>query len=291
MLRQQFAGESLMVDQSTSPSSYSDLSYKDMAGEVFKSFRESGFSDPQARALTAEINRENNLKQKYLFGSHKDPANNATNVGMLSWQGDRAPAAMEFMRERGVIGEDGRIIPGRAALQAQTDFIRQEMETNPSYAKTREQFLENPDVDANTSARVLGDNYIRWRRTDPEYAASGNQRIAEGYALLGGEGGTGSSGSGGTGSSGAGLGSLPEAGRPETEGGVEAALRLLLESDGGEEAAGRDRTKAVMTGLSALGQAFDRPKFSPVKSSAKVQRGRGGDPLSRFEGLASLRSR
>lgn len=272
-----------MVDQSTGPSSYSDLSYKDMAGEVFKSFRESGFSDPQARALTAEINRENSLKQKYLFGSHKDPANNATNVGMLSWQGDRAPAAMEFMRERGVIGEDGRIIPGRAALQAQTDFIRQEMETNPSYAKTREQFLENPDVDANTSARVLGDNYIRWRRTDPEYAASGNQRIAEGYALLGGEGGTGSSGEG--------LGSLPEAGRPETEGGVEAALRLLLESDGGEEAAGRDRTKAVMTGLSALGQAFDRPEFTPLKSSAKVQRGRGGDALSRFEGLASLRSR
>jgi len=190
---------------------------------------------------------------------------------------------MEFMRERGVVGEDGRIIPGRAALQAQTDFIRQEMETNPSYAKTREQFLENPDVDANTSARVLGDNYIRWRRTDPEYADSGNQLIAEGYALLGGEGGTGSSGEG--------LGSLPEAGRPETEGGVEAALRLLLESDGGEEAAGRDRTKAVMTGLSALGQAFDRPKVSPVKSSATVQRGSGGDALSRFEGLASLRSR
>ena len=93
------------------------------------------------------------------------------------------------------------------------------------------------------------------------------------------------------GSSGEGLGSLPEAGRPETEGGVEAALRLLLESDGGEEAAGRDRTKAVMTGLSALGQAFDRPKVSPVKSSATVQRGSGGDALSRFEGLASLRSR
>ena len=183
-----------MVDRNYSraqaaPTSYEDLSRKDVATDVYSAFRNSGFSDSQARALTAEINRENNLRQQYLFGSHSDPANRATNVGMLSWQGSRAPRVMEFLRERGALSEDGSITPGFDALQAQADFIRYEMENDPSYARTREQFLENPDVDQETAARVLGDNYIRWRRTDPEYSASGYERINEGYDLLQGSGG------------------------------------------------------------------------------------------------------
>ena len=173
------------------PTSYDDINRRDIATDVYTAFRNSGFSDSQAQALTAEINRENSMQQQYLFGSHKDPANEATNIGMLSWQGDRAPAVMEFLRERGVVGEDGTITPGFDALQAQTDFIRQEIETNPSYAQTREEFLANPDVDPSTAARVLGSNYIRWRRTDPEYAGSGYDRINEGYALLRGESPTG----------------------------------------------------------------------------------------------------
>ena len=166
------------------PTSYGDLNTRDVATDVYTAFRNSGFSDAQAQALTAEINRENNMQQKYLFGNHPDDYNKKLNVGMLSWQKDRAPAVMDFLTKRGVVGEDGAITPGFDALQAQTDFIRQEMETNPSYAQTREEFLANPDVDKNTAARVLGDDYIRWRRTDPEYAGSGYERINEGYELL-----------------------------------------------------------------------------------------------------------
>ena len=258
------------------PRDYADLGTQDIALDVYGAFRGSGFSDAQSQALTAQINRENNFQQKYLFGTHPDPKNNATNVGMLSWQGDRAPAVMAFMRDRGVIGEDGGIIPGRDALQAQTDFIRHEMETNPSYERTRDRFLANPDVEAGEAARVLGDNYIRWARRDPEYAASGNQRIKDGYALLGGEG----------------LESLnldlvrPNS-RPDTNGGVEALLRKLLESDGGSEGKDYDST---MSGLMQLEKAFSAPETSlrPVARPASVQRGSGGDALSRFEGLASL---
>jgi hypothetical protein len=181
-----------MADQNYSrtqaaPTNYDELNTRDVATDVYTAFRNSGYSDAQAQALTAEINRENSMQQKYLFGSHLDPHNEATNVGMLSWQGDRAPEAMRFLRERGVVGEDGAITPGVDALQAQADFIRFEMENNPSYAKTRELFLDNPDVDPSTAARVLGDNYIGWRRTDPEYAGSGYDRINQGYALLRGD--------------------------------------------------------------------------------------------------------
>lgn len=158
---------------------------QEAAAAVYQSFLNSGFSDAQARALTAEINRENSLREDLIFGSHTDPANKVTNIGMLSWQGSRAPALMEFLSSRGQLDERGRMKRSLEALQAQTDFIRHEMETNPAYAKTKERFLGNPEIDPQDAAVVLGDNYIRWRRTDPKYSSSGQRAIREGYSLLG----------------------------------------------------------------------------------------------------------
>jgi len=160
-----------------------------IAKDVYSAFRGAGFSDAQSRALTGEINRENSLDPRYLFGSHLDPYNKATNVGMLSWQGARAPKVMEFLAERGLVTDQGTIVPGYEALQAQAEYIRKEMEETPDYAETVDIFLSNPDVDPETARRVLGDNYIRWRRTDPRYQASGYARIAEGYDLLAGRSG------------------------------------------------------------------------------------------------------
>ena len=154
------------------------------ANMVYNAFLEEGFSPSQARALTAEINRENSFNPRYLFGSHADPHNRATNVGILSWQGSRATNAMNFLRERGVVGGDGRIMQTPEAIRAQAAFLRHEMETIPAYARTRERFLANPDVDYDTAHTVLGDNFIRWRRTDPVYRDSGYGRINEGYRLV-----------------------------------------------------------------------------------------------------------
>jgi hypothetical protein len=173
--------------QPSAPADYSSMSRRDIATDVYRAFREAGFSDAQAQALTAEINRENSLRSDFLFGVHSDPYNEASNVGMLSWQGSRAPELLGFLRERGLADEAGNITPGYDALRAQAEFIRQEMETNPLYEATRTTFLANPDIDPETAHRVLGDNYIRWRRTDPEYRGSGYKRIGEGYALLTGE--------------------------------------------------------------------------------------------------------
>lgn len=83
--------------------------------------------------------------------------------------------------------------------------------------------------------------------------------------------------------SGSGSTELPD--RPETTGGVEAALKTLIESDGDDA---RGEYKNVMRGLASLTKAFDTPDVVPVKSSAKVSRGRGGNALERFEGLGSM---
>lgn len=173
--------------QPSAATSYDELSRRDIATDVYRAFREAGFSDQQSKALTAEINRENSMRPEYLFGEHLDPANRATNVGMLSWQGSRAPQALQFLRDRGVADEAGNITPGYDALRAQAEFIRYEMENNPEYAKTKEVFLSNPEIDPAVAHRVLGDDYIRWRRTDPEYSGSGYGRIYEGYNLLTGQ--------------------------------------------------------------------------------------------------------
>jgi hypothetical protein len=151
---------------------------------VFDSFKNAGFSDAQAKALTAEINREGSFNPAYLYGSHTDAANRATNVGMLSWQGDRANRLMSFMADRGLIDPAGRIAPGQDALNAQAEYLRWEMENDPSYAKTRETFLANPEIDQETAHNILGKNFIRWRIDDPKYRGSGFDRISEGYDLL-----------------------------------------------------------------------------------------------------------
>lgn len=166
---------------------YAELGRKDIATDVYRAFRDAGFSDQQSQALTAEINRENSFRPEFLFGSHIDPSNEARNVGMLSFQGDRAPAVIGFLQERGLADDAGNITPSYESLQAQAEFILQEMKTDPSYAETRAKFLSNPNVDPETAHRVLGDNYIRWRRTDPEFRDSGYNRIGEGYGLLTGQ--------------------------------------------------------------------------------------------------------
>jgi hypothetical protein len=166
---------------------YFGTSRRDLATDVYTSFRNQGFSHKQAVALTAEINRENSFNPNTLFGTHVDPHNRAKNVGMLSWQGPRADAFMKFMGEQGMLDGDGRIKQTPEALNAQAMFLRMEMETRPEYQKTRDMFLNNPDVDYDTAHSVLGDNYIRWRRTDPKYSGSGYDRINEAYSLLGGQ--------------------------------------------------------------------------------------------------------
>lgn len=171
----------------STPADYGALTRRDIATDVYNAFRRQGFSHQQAMALAAEINRENVFNPTHLFGTHRDPHNRATNVGMLSWQGDRAARLLEFMGSQGLLDEQGRIRQTPEALDAQAAYLRWEMENLPEYARTRERFLANPDIDPDTAHRVLGDNFIRWRRTDPEYSGSGYARINEGYRLLTGD--------------------------------------------------------------------------------------------------------
>jgi hypothetical protein len=130
-----------------------------------------GFSDPQARALAAETGRETGFAQRYLYGTHSDPANRATNFGLMSFQGPRRASILDYLQQQGRVNEQGQVLPGPETLLAQAKFIRNEIETNPEYARTKQQFLANPNIDPEAAAEVLGRNYIRWRYDDPKYAS------------------------------------------------------------------------------------------------------------------------
>ena len=136
---------------------------------VYESFRNAGLSDSQARAMTAEVGRENSYQDKYLFGGHSDPANNEYNLGMFSWQKERGKKLYKYLDSKGLI-RNGKIIQSQEALNEQAKFAVSEINNDKSYRRTKKEFLNNPNVSYQKASEVLGRNYIRWRYDDPKYS-------------------------------------------------------------------------------------------------------------------------
>lgn len=136
---------------------------------LMESAQRVGLSPNQARALVAEIGRENSYQDRYLWGYHKDPGNGALNLGLISWQGKRGRNLEKVLQEQGLI-KNGVMEQSQRALDAQMRFLVNEIRTDPTYSKTKKLFLENPNVDYATANRVLGKDFIRWRYDDPKYA-------------------------------------------------------------------------------------------------------------------------
>lgn len=134
---------------------------KERQMQIYQAFKQAKFSDEQAKALTAEVGRENNYRDKFLFGTHGDAANNATNMGMLSWQLDRKENLVKFMKSKGLVEPDGTFKKGQDSLNAQALFAKQEIESG-RYEKTRKFFEQNPNATAEQMAPVLGTNYVGW---------------------------------------------------------------------------------------------------------------------------------
>lgn len=152
--------------------------------EIYRAFRQAGFSHNQSVALTGEVHRENAFREQFMYGTHSDPYNNATNVGIISWQGDRRTRMLSYLGSRGRIGSDGNIIPGYETLVTQAEFVKYEMENDASYSRTNSQFINSPNINLSDAKEVLGRNYIRWRYDDPVYQSDGFFNINSGINYL-----------------------------------------------------------------------------------------------------------
>jgi hypothetical protein len=138
------------------------------AQQVYASLREHGFSAQQARIMTAEIGRENSFNPDLLFGSHTDPKNGAMNVGLISWQGSRAKKLLALLTSKGLY-KNGKMARSKDSLDTMVEFMLSEISSNPAYSKTKNEFLNNPNVDYEKGHNVLGENYIGWSHKDPRY--------------------------------------------------------------------------------------------------------------------------
>ena len=137
------------------------ITMSDNIKKVYQSFIKAGFSPNQAKALTAEVGRENAYQSKYIFGHHTDMANSADNLGFFSWQGERKKNLLNKLQQKGLYS-NGRISESQESLNTMAEFAKEEMENISSYKKTKEGFLKNPNISQAEAAELLGRNYLRW---------------------------------------------------------------------------------------------------------------------------------
>ena len=156
-------------------------SQKEWQMKVYQAFKNAGFSEQQARILTAEIGRENSYNPKTMFGGHADP-HSGSNVGMLSWQKGRIKYLYKFLKEAGVLDGNNNIAPGQPALDAQAKFIMWELKNTEKSSGNK--FLPYPNISYKEGTWVIGKYYIRWRIDKAPYAIPGAANRDSFYNML-----------------------------------------------------------------------------------------------------------
>lgn len=136
---------------------------------VYQAFLNAGFTKEQAKALTAEVGRENDFRKDILFGSHVDPAsakkgNPIVNSGMISWNGPRRAALLKMLDSAGLVTDTrtGSFEQSQATLDVMAKFVKQEIYGQKRFSRTREFFENNPSATAEEMAPVVGKNYVVW---------------------------------------------------------------------------------------------------------------------------------
>ncbi|ESK41086.1 hypothetical protein P256_00071 [Acinetobacter nectaris CIP 110549] len=129
--------------------------------QIYQAFLKAGLGKNQALAMAAQVGRENDFNDKYLFGSHIDANNKKTNVGMFSYQGDRATDLIRELRSKDLLNDDGTIKNNQSAIDAQAKFAIREITTNGSYKQTKNA-LTNESLSQSELSKIIGTNYVRW---------------------------------------------------------------------------------------------------------------------------------
>lgn len=151
--------------------------------KVYQAFTKTGqLSDSQARYFTSEVGRESSFLDKNLFGSHVDKNNQYTNTGIISWQKDRSKSLMSYLKAKGVIDEKGNIKQTQEALDAQAEFLVNELFSQKGYGSSKQALLKNAGY--SDLQQIIGKNFIKWdidgKQIGTDLAAK-NQKRQNGY--------------------------------------------------------------------------------------------------------------
>lgn len=147
----------------------SKASNDELMRPTYNSLRKAGLSHQGALVMAGEIGRENGYRKDLIFGTHSDPANQATNTGLISWQGPRKTALEKQLTDKGLM-KDGKMQQSEATLDAQAEFLVGEMK---SQNKQLFSYLSGDKVDPQKGMDMVGRDFIRWRIDDPKYHDNG----------------------------------------------------------------------------------------------------------------------
>src|SRR5262245_28464009 len=113
---------------------------------------------PNARlSLLGDVGRENAWNRNTIFGGHSDPANNAFNRGIISWQGDRRKKLDAYLKQEGVLGRGDD-----DELRAMTRFLDKEFRED--YGKVYDK-LQNAPTTYQASEALR--QYIKYNPNNP----------------------------------------------------------------------------------------------------------------------------
>lgn len=162
----QIGAGSTAANNAVGATNLTKLNGKKMNEAVYDSFKKQGLTDAQAKALTAEVGRENDFNAKTMFGKHTDMAKDSkgrdiTNYGMFSWNRDRADKLKKFMADKGLMDKDGNFKKSQESLDAQAEFAVKELKSG-TYKDKVGDFWTNPNKDPNSYAKGLGKGYVGW---------------------------------------------------------------------------------------------------------------------------------
>lgn len=157
-----------------------DKKEKDYQMMVYEAWRSAGLDEQQAKIMTAEVGRENDYNPNYLFGYHKDHNNGKTNVGMLSWQGDRATEAEQRLRSAGLL-KGIKITQSQESLNLMAQYAVYEMLNKSRFAKTKNEFLANPNIETQKGFDIVGRNFIGWDMDGKKIDAKKNMKRRDDY--------------------------------------------------------------------------------------------------------------
>lgn len=163
-----------LSDSSAAVAPQTDINREQWVVLTYKLLVEEGLHPTLAKAMTAEIGRENAFIENVMFGSHKDPAGTPTNpiynLGLISWNDPRKTQLVNHLRANGIkvtgatAAGDFKIEKTAAGLRGQLSFLVNELKT--LYTKTFNKLdnLANSGADANNPnlVKILGREYIGW---------------------------------------------------------------------------------------------------------------------------------
>jgi diguanylate cyclase (GGDEF)-like protein len=89
---------------STPPAQPKEAGDDTVARVLDDEFSKLGYTPTSRLSILGDVGRENSWNRDTIFKGHHDPANDAYNRGIISWQGDRQKKLQEYLKGEGVLG-------------------------------------------------------------------------------------------------------------------------------------------------------------------------------------------